>query len=144
MLSWKGLLLGVATTLVLGLLLQLGFTFLLVAEHTLTGGYQGVSRFVSSFSYGVGIAGYLLVMAVGGGVVARFTASHVCLHAMAVGLTCGAISLGILPGGSRLTMPALSLLVAGGAAAVVGSRCWRRLSANREAPDSPIAKTPES
>ncbi len=117
---------GTLVALGLGLLLQVAFSFLLVAQLSFGKSNPDYAGAAVTASWIIGVLGYLLVMAAGGCVSTVYARTWKCLNALVVGALAGSVSVWLLPEDGDLRLRTLMLLIAGAAAAVLGSRCWRR------------------
>lgn len=126
MISWKALLVGCATILVLGLLVQLAFIFVVVGFNAVAAAWPPLASWGRPLAYVSGALVYFGIMSTAGYISAEIARRHVLLHAFIVGsLVTGASLLSSL-GSGKLTAMSFVFLLSGIVFALTGGLIWQR------------------
>jgi hypothetical protein len=128
MIRWKALAAGCATVLVLGLLVQLVFIFLVVGYNAAARNWPLLAPWGRPLAYISGTLVYFGVMAAAGYVTAQLARHHILLHTLVVGSLVTGVSLLSSLGGGKLTLMSLGFFLSGIAFTVTGGLAWRRHS----------------
>jgi len=125
MINWKALLAGIAVVIVLGLLLQLAFTSVVVAQMELSRIYPEYSNAINTIPYLVGFGGYFLVMAIGGYVAASIALNRVVFNAFIVGAVTAGFSLWLSMSAGDIKLKSLIFFTLGLVFCISGALFWR-------------------
>lgn len=126
MINWKALFAGILVVIVLGLLLQLAFTSVVVAQKELSRSYPEYTAMIDAIPYLVGFGGFFLVMALGGYVTATIALRRVVLNALIVGAVTSGFSLWLSIGSGDIKLRSLIFFALGMVFSVMGALLWRR------------------
>jgi hypothetical protein len=126
MISWKALLVGCATILVLGLLVQLAFIFVVVGFNAVAGSWPQVAPWGRPLAYVSGALVYFGIMSTAGYITAEIARRHVLLHTFIVGALVTGASLLSSMGSGKLTAMSLVFFLSGLVFALTGGLIWQR------------------
>lgn len=125
MINWKALFAGIAVVVVLGLLLQLAFTSVVVAQMELSRNYPEYSNVIKAIPYLFGFVGYFLVMAIGGYMTASIALNRVVFNASIVGAVTAGFSLWLSISAGDIKPMSLIFFTLGVMFSVGGALFWR-------------------
>jgi|GEM_PF-1223200 len=120
--SWKALLSGSATILILGLGMQLAFLMAAVGQVMLVKQYPGSADWSQGALYLLGMLLFFLTMAAGGYVTARLAPGRLLLHGTLVAIVAGGVSFIQSLNVGGLTLVGLLLFLLGIPFTLAG--CW--------------------
>lgn len=126
MISWKALLAGSATILVLGLLVQLAFIFVVVGFNAIAASWPPLAPWGRPLAYVSGALVYFGIMSTAGYLTAEIARRHVLLHTLITGSLVTGASLLLSLGGGKLTVMSLAFFLSGMVFALTGGLLWQR------------------
>jgi hypothetical protein len=126
MISWKALLAGCATILVLGLLVQLAFIFVVVGFNAVAASWPPLVPWGRPLAYVSGTLVYFGIMSTAGYLTAEIARRHVLLHALITGSLVTGASLLLSLGSGKLTVMSLAFFLSGIVFTLSGALLWRR------------------
>ncbi|WP_428609683.1 hypothetical protein [Sedimenticola sp.] len=120
--SWKALLFGGATILILGLMMQLAFLIIAVWQVMLIKRFPESTAWAQAGLYLIGVLLFFTTMAVGGYVTARVAGRRLIWHGTVVAVTAGSVSFIQSLNVGGLTLSGALLFLLGIPFTLVG--CW--------------------
>ena len=130
MISFKALLIGVASMIFLGLIFELVFLFIDVGYNSLMKSYPDIIIFRQGFYYLIVAAGLFGVMFTGGFLTSIYAKKYSRLHSIVVAaITCG-IALYATTSSYELTLLSVLFIVVSIGFALLGNIAWQKNNVN--------------
>jgi len=130
--SFKALIIGVASIVVMGLTFQLVFLLLATGYTNLLKDYPEYSQLGSNVSYIAGAISYFFIMSLGGYITAHVSKNMIDLHCLIVSGCVVGFSLITSVRSDNFTYVSVIFAVSGLIFTVIGGRAWLRHSLTEE------------